>query len=73
VPAGALAFSYCQVPVVYLLTHNEGWIRVTTDDEVTTERGGSRLDASDSHALLARHGRISRIEVGIPESVLFEG
>jgi hypothetical protein len=73
VPAGALAFSYCQVPVVYRLTRNEGWIRVTTGDEVATERGGSRLDAADSHALLARQGRISRIEVGIPESAIFEG
>jgi hypothetical protein len=73
VPAGALAFSCCQVPVVYLLTRGEGWIRVITGDAVATERGGSRLDAADSHALLARQGGISRIEVGIPESAIFEG
>ncbi len=73
VPAGALAFSYCQVPVVYVLTRDEGWIRVTTDDEVANERGGCRLDAADSHALLARRGGIARIEVGIPESGLFDG
>ena len=73
VPAGALAFSCCQVPVVYHLTPGEGWIRVITDDEVATERQGCRLDASDSRALLARQGGISRIEVGIPESRLFDG
>jgi len=58
---------------VYLLTRNDGWVRVTTDDEVATERGGCRLDAADSHALLARRGGIARIEVGIAESGLFEG
>ncbi|MCJ7453107.1 MAG: hypothetical protein MUO39_11620 [Steroidobacteraceae bacterium] len=73
VPAGALAFSCCQVPVVYQLTPDQGWIRVITDDEVATEREGCRLDAADSRALLARQGGISRIEVGIPESGLFEG
>jgi hypothetical protein len=73
VPAGALAFSCCQVPVVYQLTRGEGWIRVTRGNEAAAEREGCRLDASDSRALLARRGGISRIEVGIPESRLCEG
>jgi len=73
VPAGALAFSFCQVPVVYRLTPDKCWIRVIEDDEAAAERDGCRLDAADSRALLARQGGIARIEVGIPESGLFEG
>jgi hypothetical protein len=70
VPAKALAFSYCQVPVVYALTRGEAWIRITRDDGVTTERPGNRLDAVDSHVLIGRLGGISRIEVGVPERAL---
>jgi hypothetical protein len=73
VPAGALAFSYCQVPVVYVLTPEEAWIRVFRDDESSTQTRGSRLGAIDSRAVLAREGGISRIEVGVPERVLLEG
>ncbi len=63
---GALAFTYCQVPVVYVLTRGMSWIRVTRDDDVTSERAGNRLDPRESHDLLARAGGISRIEVGVP-------
>ncbi len=73
IPAGALAFSYCQVPVVYVRTRDEAWLRVTTDGKPSPERAGSWLDASDSEALLARRGRISRIHVGVPERVLLSG
>ncbi len=73
VPAGALAFSYCQVPVVYQRTRDEGWVRVTTARGVATARAGGWLGAADSEALLARRGGIERIEVGIPERILFAG
>jgi len=70
IPAGALAFSYCQVPVVYRIARGEAWIRITTDDDVTTERPGCWLDASESATLVGRLGRIARIEVGMPEEGL---
>jgi hypothetical protein len=71
VPAGALAFSFCQVPVVYTLTPGEAWIRVTGEDGVPTEHAGGWLDATESGTLLGRHGGIARIEVGVPESALY--
>lgn len=72
-PAGALAFSYCQVPVVYTVSRGEAWIRVTRDDAVSTERAGFRLGADESEALLARRRGISLIEVGVQERRLFTG
>jgi hypothetical protein len=70
VPADGLAFTYCQVPVVYTLTRGEAWIRIVGDDGVPTERHGRWLDDADSQAIFARRGGIARIEVGVPESVL---
>jgi hypothetical protein len=72
VPEGSLAFTYCQVPVVYTLVRGEAWIRVTSSDGVPTERAGHRLEASDSQALIGRLGGIARIDVGIPERVLLD-
>jgi hypothetical protein len=73
VPAGSLAFSYCQVPVVYTLTSGAPWIRVTGDDGVPTERPGHRLDPGDSQALIGRLGGISRIDVGVSERAIHVG
>jgi hypothetical protein len=73
VPAGALAFSYCQVPVVYILSRGEAWVRVTMPDDVVSERAGCWLTPSDSDTLSGRLGGISRIEVGVPERRLFGG
>jgi hypothetical protein len=70
VPAGALAFTCCQVPVVYVLTRDEAWIRVTDEDGARTERTGARLGAEDSRRLLARSGGIAAVEVGVPERAL---
>ena len=73
VPAGAMAFTYCQVPVVYSLTRGDAWVRVVTDQDVATERDGNQLTPADSHTLLARLGGIARLEVGVPERALYTG
>jgi hypothetical protein len=70
VPAGALAFSFCQVPVVLELCEGAGWVRVTMRDGTTSTRPGDQLDASVSWSLFARQGVISRIDVGVPERAL---
>jgi hypothetical protein len=66
-PAGSLAFTFCQVPVVYQLTRDEPWIRVTGRDGTLSVRPGDRLDATHSQALLDRSGAITQIDVGVPE------
>jgi len=70
VPAGALAFSFCQVPIVYTLTQETVRIRVTTADGKSSARTGNRLDAGLSRALFDRLGRITRIDVGVHASAL---
>ncbi|UCH84339.1 MAG: hypothetical protein JSW50_01225, partial [Candidatus Latescibacterota bacterium] len=73
VPAGSLAFTFCQVPVVYELTTGDPWIRATDDQgKSVTTAGEQRLDASHSQSVFARQGKITRIDVGVPESSLFD-
>jgi hypothetical protein len=68
VPAGSLAFTFCQVPVVYELSDGR-WIRVSSNDGETRSEGGS-LDAETSRAVFDRLGRVNLITVGIPEDTL---
>jgi hypothetical protein len=72
VPAGSLAFSFCQVPIVYQLTRDEAWVRITTDDGTSSTMERARLDSACSRKLFGRLGGITRIDVGVPEGSLFE-
>ncbi len=71
--AGSLAFTFCQVPVVYEQTADEVWIRITFADGSTTVQSGGALDVSTSAELLARSGRIARIHVGLATNSRSEG
>jgi hypothetical protein len=73
VPAGALAFTYCAVPVVYVREAGPGSIRVTMRDGRATTTASDELDPEASRALLARRGEIARIEVGVPARMLRAG
>jgi hypothetical protein len=68
--AGSLAFTFCQVPIVYERVAGEGWIRVVLDDGSKTTRPGGCLDESLSSELFGRSGRIAGISVGVPEAGL---
>ena len=70
VPAGSLAFTYCQVPVVYSLTAGAASVRVVTEDRVDTEHDGCWLTPADSRRLLSRLGGIARIEIAVPERAI---
>ena len=67
---GTLAFTFCQVPVVYRLT--DAAARVTVVGRDGTERGfdGSFLDAATSRAVFERSGAVARIEVAVPATAL---
>ncbi|NOT33097.1 MAG: hypothetical protein HOP12_02895 [Candidatus Eisenbacteria bacterium] len=71
VPSEALAFSYCQVPIVYARVAGEGWVRVVREAGLVSEKPGCWLDRAESRDLWSRRGQIERIEVGIPEDRLF--
>jgi len=68
--ADSLAFTYCQVPVVYEATNGDGWIRVIFSDGGTRGYRGDRLDEETSRAIFDRSGRVIRLHVGVPHRTL---
>ncbi len=69
-PAGSLAFTVCQVPVVYALGEGEASIRVTASDGNSLHYPGCSLDVGTSRSLFRRTGTIARIDVVVPDRVL---
>ncbi len=61
-PAGSLAFTLCQVPVVYHLGE-ERRIVVTAGDGGSRALAGDTLDRDGSAALFERSGRVARLDV----------
>jgi hypothetical protein len=72
VPAGSVAFTCCQVPVVYRRNDLKGEqsVIVTRRDGRTETIPGDTLDPVRARALFERTGEIARIDVGIDETVL---
>jgi len=68
--ADSLAFTLCQVPVIYELLEGPSWIRIIRADGSTVETAGNTLGGEQSSDLFARSGRIDRIHVGIPKSAV---
>jgi hypothetical protein len=65
IPTGALAFTYCQVPVVYESGAESAWIRIDMADGSTTEMDGTSMTRDLSREVFGRSGRVKRIVVGI--------
>ena len=64
-PAGALAFTFCSVPVIYLRGSGDARVGVHFTDGTGREFPGSVLDAATSAEVFARTGRIARLEVSL--------
>jgi hypothetical protein len=68
-PAESLAFTFCQVPVVYRLTDGAaGQVTVLHASGRREDLPGDALPPHASQAVLARGGQIARIEVVIPRA-----
>ncbi len=59
---GSLAFTYCQVPVVYELARADS-LRVVSTQGVRTSSEELRLDRSASRAIFQRTGEVARLEL----------
>jgi hypothetical protein len=68
--AGSMAFTFCQVPVVYEPVEEEAWVRVTLDDGSEMVIDGDDLGRELSCELLGRSGRIAGIRAGVPRRSL---
>ena len=69
-PTQSLAFTFCQVPVVYERVTGKPWTHVAFTDGSLIDCPGNRLDAELSAELFSRGGRIDRIHVGISDREL---
>ena len=73
VPAGALAFTWCQVPVLYCPGDNQDTaISITAGDGTKTLVHGSSLSANQSAALFQRDGSIREVRIALPADILFD-
>jgi hypothetical protein len=71
-PAGALAFTFCQVPVVYQICEGAAWISATGIDGEKAPNQGSWLDDRTSHEIFNRTGAVTGIAVGVSKSALLD-
>ncbi|MCA9759067.1 MAG: hypothetical protein KDA27_24960 [Candidatus Eisenbacteria bacterium] len=69
VPKRGLAFTLCQVPVVYE-DADRPWIRLTHSNGEVTQTDGTTLGEETSQAVFGRDGSVTRIHVGVPSSAL---
>jgi hypothetical protein len=67
--AGSLAFTCCQVPVVYELADREGMVLAHSDGR-TTELASRQMDPASSEAVFGRTGQITQISVRVVENRL---
>ena len=65
-PAGSLAFTVCQVPVVYRLSDGDLSIKLTRADGQVIPADQAGLDTETSISLFQRTGDVTRIDVEIP-------
>ena len=72
IPAGALAFTFCQVPVIYRLDDSaEPQLVTVYDDESRRAWQQLALPAEESAELFRRTGRIVRLELSLRTELLF--
>ncbi|MEM9302209.1 MAG: hypothetical protein AAGE01_08875, partial [Pseudomonadota bacterium] len=73
VPRRSLAFSWCQVPVLYRLEDGaEGSIAIKDADGRERTMAGLRLSRADSQAIFARSGAVRRLTVTFDPETLLE-
>jgi hypothetical protein len=67
-PAGSLAYTFCQVPIVTIRA-DESTITVRYADGRSSERTGRDLDAETSQHILSRDGHIAQLTLTIPQGL----
>jgi hypothetical protein len=73
VPEAGLAFTWCQVPIVYRLRDSGGaGLSVTLEDGTSETRAGLRLSPELSEHIFRRSGRVRRIVVDVPGDALLQ-
>ena len=72
VPAGSIAFTWCQIPIIYSLINGTGiGVQATFDNNDVRRYDDGELPSDDSALIFERSGRIRRIDVAIGDGELF--
>ena len=72
VPAGGLAFTWCQVPVLYVIDDDaEPTLVIRLDDGTEKELAQTRLPAEESSELFKRSGHIQQLSLTFQTASLF--
>ncbi|PSU35767.1 hypothetical protein [Photobacterium lutimaris] len=69
-PKGSLAFTYCQIPVVYRVVEEKAGVEVVLNNNDCIQLPGVSLDMDISRHLFARTGEVKVITVSIPATML---
>ena len=69
-PAGALAWTFCQMPIVYELTDGPAGLTVCRADGSRQDVPGNTLDAATSQAIFQRTGEIATLRAHVPAATL---
>ena len=68
-PVGTLAFTWCQVPVIYAIGEAP-LLRLQFSNGDDQDQGGFKLNAEFSHEVFSRTGKVTKIFVTHPATVL---
>jgi hypothetical protein len=60
-----LAYTFCQVPVIYTLSDKDNYILLELSDGSKVELDDNVLDEKQSNPIINRNGKIVKIEVFI--------
>lgn len=69
-PAGSLAFTICQTPVVYQLVGDAFRLRVTMADGAQLDMQDGTLDQQTTREVFDRTGKVERIDVYLPDAAI---
>jgi hypothetical protein len=73
IPSRGLAFTWCQVPIIYELRDAvTPTLTITNDAGETRTQSQLELPADESNELFTRSGRIREITLSLPASLLFD-
>ena len=71
--ANTLAFTYCQVPIIYHISEDARTVIAEGEGKITTQRKNV-LDRDMSQKVFGRNGEVTQIDVYLtPEMILSEG
>ena len=69
---GTLGFTFCQVPVIYTLADQPAGVTVTLDDGQTQSYQGDTLPSEVAAEVFKRSGRVTRIDVVVPDQSILD-